>query len=317
MFKGEETTVPGEPGNLCWRRLSFSGFPGLNFGKVPDPLLLEFLQKYEYRNLQAAACLAPLLARDSPSPEKAPVPRFSGGREKFWVCFFGDRVAGLLAVKGGLALPLFAPEFDPWLDRALAALPFRENYRTLLGMKNAVEGMEKLCPGPRLDFHYLLLVHPGWGEAPPLPRKDPGEFLIRRAGIEDLEALLPLQRAYELEEVVSDPARFDPLLCRRHFQNQLKGEYILGLWEGGVPLAKGGTNAQGLGFCQVGGVYTVPRRRNQGLSKALIRRLLWEMDRRNRRLCLFVKTANRSALGVYEKTGFQPAGDFKISYSRS
>ena len=63
----------------------------------------------------------------------------------------------------------------------------------------------------------------------PLPERLPGppSLVVRRAGPEDITALLPLQMRYELEEVVVRPDRFSELACRQNLKSILRRQRVL------------------------------------------------------------------------------------------
>ena len=87
---------------------------------------------------------------------------------------------------------------------------------------------------------------------------------LRRPTPADAGALLPLQHAYEKEEVLLDPALFNDALSMRSLLQSLREEVHVVLEREGRPLAKAATNARGFTVDQIGGVYTVPTDRGKG-----------------------------------------------------
>lgn len=130
----------------------------------------------------------------------------------------------------------------------------------------------------------------------------------------EAEALFPLQEAYEKEEVLFEPGEFQALASRLHFQKVVRQQEVLGLWEGGRPVAKAGTNALTGHWGQIGGVYTRPEFRGQGFQKSLMSALLARLEGQGRGACLFVKKANLAAGSLYRSLGFAFETDFTILY---
>ncbi|ULQ59196.1 GNAT family N-acetyltransferase [Brucepastera parasyntrophica] len=102
--------------------------------------------------------------------------------------------------------------------------------------------------------------------------------------------------------------------CLKNLSEALKVQHIYLLYSGGCPLAKAGTNALGLFWDQLGGVYTLPQYRGQGLATALVSHLVRKRLVLGRKVVLFVKVLNPAAKKVYEKIGFKTDAGFRISY---
>ncbi|MDC7220555.1 MAG: GNAT family N-acetyltransferase [Spirochaetales bacterium] len=139
-------------------------------------------------------------------------------------------------------------------------------------------------------------------------------YTLRRVGLEDLELLYPLEEAYQREEVLRDPSRLDRRFLKRKFQSQLESQFIWAVFKGGRPVAKGGTNAIGFRYCQLGGVYTIPSERGRGLGRAIINRIGEELAKEKWGTSLFVRKDNRAALKLYQNCGYERKGDFRIVY---
>jgi predicted GNAT family acetyltransferase len=67
---------------------------------------------------------------------------------------------------------------------------------------------------------------------------------------------------------------------------------------------------------QIGGVYTAPHLRRQGLSRALMRALIDDSIRVHRltRLLLFTGEKNHAALALYDSLGFVRVGAFALRF---
>ncbi len=178
----------------------------------------------------------------------------------------------------------------PWVDKTEAALP--------------------ISPSTRIDYHLMSLIP---AELKKPTAVHPG-LSIRRAGIGDAEALFPLQKLYEKEEVILTPSAFNDAQCMRLLKNSLREEIVLYAEMDGKPVAKAGTNARGYGVDQIGGVFTVPEERGKGLAAAVVSALLSIIFEEKGGACLFVKKKNSAAISLYSRLGFRTVGGYAISY---
>ena len=137
---------------------------------------------------------------------------------------------------------------------------------------------------------------------------------IERATENDLAELFPLQLDYENTEVAYDSRPINPAVCKLSLRARLATGYIYKVSADGRIVAKAGTNAQGFHWFQIGGVYTLPAYRNNGLAAAAVAHLINTHSAEAHGFALFVKTANTAALRVYEKLGFEQCGLFRMSY---
>jgi len=228
---------------------------------------------------------------------------------KLWT--FGETAAvGIRA--GGVVYPVFPEPWNPEAERGARQVLTRvADAWCVMGPSTWVARAEALLPPFRLQqrVEYDFLVRPS--EAALVPE---GEGEVRDCRETDNDALFPLQEAYEKEEVLFDPAEFQPLASRLNFWKLMRQQEIAALWLEGRPVAKAGTNALTARWAQIGGVYTVPERRGQGLQKRLMAHLLARLASEGRGACLFVKKRNAPALALYRALGFRPGGDFTITY---
>jgi hypothetical protein len=77
------------------------------------------------------------------------------------------------------------------------------------------------------------------------------------------------------------------------------------------PIAKAATNARGLVFDQIGGVFTLPRYRGLGVGRAVVEFLLSGLSKPT---SLFVKQHNQAAIRMYARLGYVVEDPFTISY---
>src|SRR5208337_1014346 len=152
------------------------------------------------------------------------------------------------------------------------------------------------------------------GSRHPVLPPDPPGLHVRRADPYDADVLFPLQKCYELEEVVITPTHFNDGQCMKSLRLALREQLVYLAELEGVPVAKAATNARGYKVDQVGGVYTVPEHRGRSLGKAVVSGLLKTVFSEKQEACLFVKKYNRPAIALYERLGFVPTTDYVISY---
>jgi len=151
------------------------------------------------------------------------------------------------------------------------------------------------------------------------PLKDDGTshdtaINVRQADLNDLKQISPLQEGYEKEEVIPPGDPYDPEAMKVLLKKALETQFIYVAVTNGIIVAKAGTNALGLNWDQIGGVYTMPDWRNRGLAASLVRYTSRERMSKGRKIALFVKLTNIPAQKAYEKTGFQRDILFRISY---
>lgn len=179
---------------------------------------------------------------------------------------------------------------------------------------------------PRTNIHYQLMT---WNGAT-LPEKQmmpafsaPAGLALTRCTEDDAEALLPLQKEYDLVEVLQPGDEWNEDFCRLTLRKNLRIQHIIALKadiaasaDGAAPqfAAKAGTNAIGRQWWQLGGVFTQPEFRSKGCAAYLVEQLAQMAGAEGKRTALFVKTANESAKAAYTKAHFTPLGPFEIIY---
>ena len=229
---------------------------------------------------------------------------------KLWIA--GHRAA--VGIRSSTVVyPVFPGTWDPgWEPGARAILERIGDSWCMMGPGSWVARAEALMPESRILHrvpYEFLSLSPGTA-----PRILSGPGKPRLARPKDSEVLFSLQESYEKEEVLFDPRDFQALASRIHFSLSLRDQVIEALWVDGVPVAKAGTNALTDRWAQLGGVFTRPGYRGQGYQKRLLADLLARLADQGRGACLFVKTANLPALGLYRSLGFSPLGNFTIIY---
>jgi GNAT superfamily N-acetyltransferase len=233
----------------------------------------------------------------------------------------------LYMTKSGLILPYFPglPVSDPQEGEAVWEIFQRAwgSISILVGLKNYVQAFTAWAGiSPRVFVDYYLMVTAGTvssgmvssGLSPQNFSAGIPSLEIRRAKSADLNIILPLQEAYEKEEILFHEADFQSSKTRAELKLNLKTQLIyLGFYEGKL-IAKGGTNARGFTSDQIGGVYTCPDFRGKKIARSLMERLLHHIFADGKTACLFVKKHNLPAIRLYNGLGFRIAENYRISY---
>ncbi|MFP4483436.1 MAG: GNAT family N-acetyltransferase [Spirochaetaceae bacterium] len=227
--------------------------------------------------------------------------------------------AAILHASTGFVFPVFTDELTT-VPRANARvlMPLRHpplTFGAVMGRRRDVDLFQSIVSAKsRNDMVYYLMWRPAGISAPPPHHPDVPK--VRRATAEDFRALLPLQEAYEREEVLLPGRSLIPRVVEQNLRSALKDQLIILGENSRGPVSKVATNARGLVFDQVGGVFTLPEYRNRGVASHLMRHLIHQVGLEGRATTLFVKKHNEPAVAMYRRLGYRTAGDFRILYYR-
>jgi predicted GNAT family acetyltransferase len=219
-----------------------------------------------------------------------------------------------LHTSGGLLLPALSPEGQEQRELSTLLAGLRPMVHSIMGVGRCVDVIEAHLPlPPTTRVEYFLMTLEEGTRHPVLPPDPPG-LSVRKADPYDADLLFPMQKCYELEEVVIASAHFNEAQCMKSLRIALHEQLVYVAEVRGVPVSKAATNARGYKVDQIGGVYTVPQERGKGLGKAVVAELLKNVFSAKQAACLFVKKHNRAAIALYERLGFEPVTDYVISY---
>jgi len=201
----------------------------------------------------------------------------------------------------------------------------KKRYLTLMGLREDITALELLFKNRnRLSVDYDLLSSPSLDISSKvdnyLDSKDDGtlnRFRTRQALPSDLEYLMPLRSAYEIEEVILNQSNFNKTACRTRFSKTISKESVFFAEVDEKPVATCCISASGFKWGQIGGVYTLPEYRSNGLSALLMKATSKHAAKHGMDLMLFVKKDNKAALKLYSNCGFIQNGDYRISYLES
>ncbi|HUI72947.1 MAG TPA: GNAT family N-acetyltransferase [Spirochaetia bacterium] len=226
----------------------------------------------------------------------------------------GCITGSFLLTSAGLLLPLLTEDAIAGPELGTMLRSIQQTIHSIMGTGRSASAVEAAMPvDPTARIEYFLMSVSRGTVRPALPSQD-SRLTVRIADESDADALFPLQRAYELEEVVVDPRHFSDAQCLKLLRKTLREELVFVVLKDGVPLAKAATNARGFVVDQIGGVFTVPEARGRGLGRLVVSELLKRVLREKEGACLFVKKRNRPAISLYERLGFSPVTDYVISY---
>ena len=202
-------------------------------------------------------------------------------------------------------------------QKLLAAEIPHDQVFCILGEKQGCEIIASIVKKRRRQTRcYTLMYFAGNTERLPPPEK----LKLVKCGTAQLNELVPLQKGYELDEVLIDKDDFEEAVSRLTLRKALREQIIYALFAqpgaNAAPraVAKAGTNARGLNWYQLGGIYTVPRFRSHGYAAFLAQTLALKNAEMGKKTALFVKDVNIPAQKAYTKAGFVPDKPFEIIY---
>ncbi len=284
--------------------------------------LIRFILPHEYVCVNFTSRLLNNNRPELPPPREAAlyigkdVPSNSHGPQKSYetarVC------AAVLVTSKGLVIPVHE-EGNPLTAEQLLPL-LTQIYRyvrriyCVIGMESTVRQYEPHLREAIDTYrsHYLMLRPK---QRPLASLSIPVKIQIHYLTEKQIKNIFPLEKAYQYEEVVVHPERFNSAAYMLHFRKVVESQKVLFASLNGVPIAKAGTNAIGINHTQIGGVFTTPEYRGHGVARALMHRLIEEIQVSDRNAVLFVRTSNPSAIQLYRRLNFDIIGRYQISYT--
>jgi ribosomal protein S18 acetylase RimI-like enzyme len=257
---------------------------------------------------------------------RTPMP-FRNERDRLLVHPAGARrIDALLFLSAsGCAMPLADPGLDDGqvqgLMSGLKACKTLRSFRpaSCVGLETATRALQ-LAAGwrPALSVRYdaMSLDASDFNPAPTTVQASvaPSGTTTRYAVPDDLEAMMPLARAYELEEVATPMHPFDEAVCRANQARSLARYRVRVLEVDGRIVARAQTNAVGYGREQLGGIIVLSQLRGRGYGRRVVTELAKSILDEGKGLSLFVKKGNVPARKLYESLGFRFSGDFMVDY---
>jgi predicted GNAT family acetyltransferase len=244
------------------------------------------------------------LARE---PSSESVWMLCGGKNEFFAVLVNSR-STLIPVLCGMReipKPLFLKNF------------FRlKKIHSVQGIKSEVLVLEKEMESFGKEISEIIDYDLMCIDRPPVNKKFPPavNIVLRTPKLTDLNALAPLQAAYEQEEVLHKGSVFSPAASRANLANIIAKGRILAAELNGRLIGKINVSAISFTRYQVGGVYVHPDFRGMGIARRMAEEFIASLAAEGRGVTLFVKKTNLPARRLYAGLGFTARGDYRITY---
>ncbi len=176
---------------------------------------------------------------------------------------------------------------------------------------NEINKRLSLNPRSKIDYYLMKLEKSNFKEYKFFDEN----FKCRKVGISDFNKLKKLQKAYHLEEVYNDGSFYPYKAEMLNFKNSLQKRINYAVfYKDLTPVSKCAINSESLNSFQLGGVFTVKKFRDRGLSKFCISELLKEAFTLKENVFLYVKKENLPAISVYKSLGFKIINNTSVAY---
>ncbi|MDR0669906.1 MAG: GNAT family N-acetyltransferase [Treponema sp.] len=230
-----------------------------------------------------------------------------------------NSIGALLIHSKGTIFPVFGnyEVHQSTMPPALLRFLKKTNIYALQGLRNDVLSLQGILEelgkqsSDEIDYDLMALNR---GPSAATLLAGPPDISIREPELWEMDDILPLQTAYEMEEVLPQGAVFDAAVCRVNLKRILQEEKILVAELGGRFIAKANTSAISFTRAQIGGVFVHPSYRGLGIARRICAELTRILVKSGQGVNLFVKKLNRSAQAAYHSIGFRPVADYRITY---
>jgi len=278
--------------------------------------LADFITKHEYRGVPFSSKIAgkngsidsKLLARNS-----------------VYIKTDSDGITGAILISpDGIICPILTDTSRLSIDKRIfnASAVSGKRFLTVMGCAEDADAVELLLPERKktsVNYHLMGAQPAAVSKAVKAYQKQKmspviDDLSVNLAIAADLRRLMPLRRDYEIEEVVLDPLHFNEISCRNRFRKTITENAVFYADLNGMPVATCCINASGLGWAQIGGVFTLPELRSHGISAGIMEHIAEYAALNEKNLALFVKKDNKAAIRLYENCGFEVTGEYRICY---
>ncbi len=287
----------------------------LSLGKVPDAKKLSAIENFLVRNEKICVSLLDRINR----------------REVFVYCILGahHEIRGIFTYSPGGQILHCIPDALQYYDEYLVILRIYfsnlniQNIFSVIGEENgtnlilsAIYLSTKKIPESNLSFNLMEYIphkeSPKAGLKVKPARND--SVYVANCSMKLFDALVPIQEAYEKEEVLTLEQEYNPLMSKFVLKKSISEKKLYAAFLEGKIVAKAAVNASGKNCVQLGGVFTLPNYRKLGFAEFLIKKIVAEKNSLGKGVVLFVKPKNLAAVTLYKRCGFSAFGKFKISY---
>ncbi len=233
------------------------------------------------------------------------------------------RITGVLfvSIRGNVlhCLPPRVMQSKTWRQK-LRTFFKGKKVASIMGEREANRFLERICGGiffNKSDYIFMRRFRNAAEEAMPCPESaySSNGAAAHTCSIKDADALLPLQIAYESEELEIQDNETASEKALMRLKSALRRQTILACCDTltGKLLGKAGTNAKGMSWNQIGGVYTLPAERGKGIAAFMVSELAKLSAAEGKNAVLFAKNSNKAAQNAYAKSGFKECGAFRIA----
>jgi len=241
-------------------------------------------------------------------PSRGPVWKLSGKNRK---------ISALLINCSSTLIPVLCGIREIPNPKFLKRLIRSKKIHSVQGLKEEViifeKEMEKAGALTAEIFDYDLMsldnLPPEMGRS-----SGPANLVLRTPKMTDLDALAPLQGAYEREEVIPKGSVFNPEASRINIVNIVSKGKVLAAELNGQFVGKINVSAVSFTRYLVGGVYVSPDFRGLGIGRRMAAEFISSLISEGRGVSLFVKKNNTAARRLYLSIGFKKIGDYRITY---
>ncbi|MCL2213884.1 MAG: GNAT family N-acetyltransferase [Treponema sp.] len=288
---------------FSWRRMK-------NADSLP---VKEFLSVNE--NDYVGACGRFLLRQSAAGNKSAKDPVWILRRKK-------DEIKALVMASGSTVIPVLGTLYDRTAD-SIPQMKFLKSFlrlktlHSLQGLKSEVIVLEEEIgktgrkTADIIDYDLMSL------DKPPDEKGfscGPSGLILRVPAMIDLDAVAPLQTAYEKEEVLPKGSIFSPAASRINTAQIITKGKVLAAQLNGRFVGKINVSAVSFTRYQVGGVYVHPHFRGQGIARRMATEFISGLIGEGRGVTLFAKKTNAAARSLYTRLGFTVRGDYRITY---
>ncbi len=220
----------------------------------------------------------------------------------------------VMITSGGIILPLFSeipPEKFVLIEMLKKVLNYNKKIFCILGVSKDADLIKNVLNYISCSsINYTLLER----KLKNAFNIEKNVLTIRNAKKKDSLLLFPLEEAYLLEEVMVESSSINRQAALLNLKKTLNTQNVFYAVYNNEVIAKVNTNAKGLFFNQIGGVYTKPQFRNMGISNYLMKHLLNNIYFSGKDAVLYVKKGNIPALTLYKNLGFKIIDNYSAHY---
>ena len=220
----------------------------------------------------------------------------------------------MMITSGGILLPMFSetPPSSLIINEMLKLITdYKKNIFCILGVSKDIKTVNNFLGYSVLSkIEYVLLKE----DKSTIFEIDKTFFKIKKAKKRDALQLYPLEKEYLLEEVLIGASKLNQKAALINLQKTCNTQSVFYALSGKEIIAKVNTNGKGIGYNQIGGVYTKPEYRNKGISTLLMKILLNGIHLSGKKAVLYVKKENKPALALYKKLDFRIIDEYCAYY---